>query len=185
MRNLVVVFMLIVIPGFSQSSGDSLWARNTISLNVGGKALGFLGITYERKLKKKYPEKHPRAFTSVEAGISNPFFDDRLFPGIGLNRNWFLGHRNRWVFNTGIYSGLVIAFTPTPKATRQLYKETNFYGGNFVSPVEFWALGEVGIRCLLKPCIFKISFTPVCYYNSLMNRFYGAPWVGVAVGFNF
>jgi hypothetical protein len=168
------------------NSDDTLYPRNSIRVDVGGKALGGIGFAFERNLKKRHPEKHPRAFTSIEAGISYPiFYESALFSGIGINRNWFLGRRNKWVLNTGIYAGTLIAFNPTPKAIRQMYKDTKFYGGHIVPPVEPWIVGEIGIRYLLERWLFKISFTPVLYYNSLTERFYTGPWAGASWGFTF
>ncbi len=184
MRIWLVVFMLMSVAGFSKDREDTLWSRNSIRIDLFGKAFGGVGFVYERVLIKKHPGKRPNAFTSIEAGISYPYIPyEYVAPSVGINRNWSVGRKRRIILNAGISAVALISFKPTPKATRDFYKETNFYGGNFVSPIEPWLFGDFGIKLMLKRWFYKISFTPFIYHFSLTNKIYGYPWGGVSFGF--
>jgi hypothetical protein len=185
MKKIVAAFMLICNCCFSQNAEDTLWSKNSMRFDVAGKALAGIGVVFERNLAKKHPEKHSRAFTSVEAGISYQFFleDPRLFPGIGINRNWILGRNGKIILNAGVYGGPMISLDPTPKSVRQMYKDMNFYGGWVINPVEPWLIGDLGVKYMFERWFIKIGFTPLLVYNPFFRRFTAGPWAGISFGF--
>jgi len=185
MRIFVLFFTLIAVSGFSKNSGDTLLPKNSVRMDIAGKAFGGIGFVYERNLRKKYPEKYPRAYTSFETGISYPFVleDPYLMPGIGINRNWSLSHTNRIYLIAGLYGCALISLNPTPKAIREMYDSTHFYGGRYVNPVEPYLFGDIGIKIFFHHFFTKICFTPVLRYDRIIeDRFYVFPWGGVSIG---
>jgi hypothetical protein len=185
MKSLVVVFMLICGCCFSQNADDTLYSRNAIRFDVFGKAVGGVGVMFERNLLKKYPEKHPRAFTSIEVGLGfkTIFFTD-IMPGLGISRNWYLFKKKRFVANAGIYAGVKISLDPTPKYVRDMYRGWETIPRAIDYPFEPWLIGDVGLKMLLNRWFIKLSLNPMVYYEKIYAKKLSAlPWAGASWGF--
>ncbi|CAN5852465.1 hypothetical protein BH11BAC7_BH11BAC7_23250 [soil metagenome] len=184
-RIIIVFFILISVAGFSKDAGDSLWSRNSIRVDVGGKALLGIGITFERSLIKKDPEKHSRAFTSVEAGMSFNFvYTASVMPGLGINRNWYLFKNRLFIADAGIYIATKISFNPSPKEIRDMYKGWNSIPENIDYPVEPCLFGQLGVRMIKGRWFFNVSLTPLLYYHRIYaHKIDVIPWAGISAGF--
>src|ERR1044072_4155852 len=182
MKKTVIIFLtlFIIVPGFSKNLGDTLFPKATLSLEIAGKAFGGIGFIYEKPLEKRNPEKHPSAFTSIEAGISYPFiyFAD-VMPGFGVNRNWFLFHHKKFIADAGIYFGAVLSFDPTPKYIRDQYKGMNTIPIALEYPFEPCLFSDLGLKMLLKKGFIKINLNPLIFYQRIYARQLDAyPWAG-------
>lgn len=179
-----LVFMLMGVVGFSMDVSDSLWLRNSIRIDVGGTSFA-IGFNFEGIIKANKKEKKHSAFTSWQAGINYPVLFDYTYamPGIGIRRNW-LSRKGKVVLYSGVYGGALICFKPTPKAVRNFYDSTQFYGGNYVNPIEALLFGEVGIKFSFPNSYLSVGFTPVFGYDRAYNKgFFAYPWGGIGMGF--
>jgi hypothetical protein len=185
MKNLIVAFMLICGCCFSQNAHDTLYSRNSIRFDVFGKTFGGVGVVFERNLLKKHPEKYPRAFTSIETGISGPtLYDFSLMPGFGVNRNWYLFKRKRFIIDAGIYAAVKIDFFPSKKEERDMYKGWSGIPGYLEYPFVPYLIGDFGLKMLLGQWFIKLNLNPMIYYEQIYARRLSVlPWAGVSVGF--
>lgn len=184
-RIYLFLFMLVSVPVFSQDRGDSLWSRNSIRIDVGGKALGGVGIVFERKLLKKHPDRRPQAFTSVEFGISDPLLLDlNIMPGLGASRNWYLFKHKRFVADAGIYMALKIDFEPTKKEIRESYKGWSGVPLYIRYPFVPYLFSDIGLKMMFEKWFIKLSLNPVIYYEQIYaHRLTVLPWGGISFGF--
>ncbi|CAN5852152.1 hypothetical protein BH11BAC7_BH11BAC7_23210 [soil metagenome] len=184
-RFLFLFCMLLYIAGYSKDPGDTLLHRNSVRVEVAGKSIKSFRLVFERNLLKKFPEKHPNAFTSVEAGLGCPAgYWQYFIPGVGINRNWSVPEKNKIVLNAGIYCAAAIAIYPTSKQIRNSYKYGLIIPQEIINPVEPWLFLDVGIKYCFDKCFIEANFTPYCYYDRIYkHRFYASPWAGISFGF--
>ena len=183
---LLMCLMLISVAAFSKSAEDTLWSRNSLRLDLLGKTFGGVGVVWERDLIKKHPEKHPRAFTSVEIGISCPILvDENIMPGFGVSRNWYLFKRKRFIADVGIYLAAKIDFTPSSREKRDMYDGWSAIPTFVEYPLEPFLIGDIGLKMLLgKSWFIKLSLNPMVYYEKIYARELSVlPWAGVSFGF--
>ncbi len=185
MRIWLVFFMLLSVAGFSKEREDTLWSRNSIRMEIAGKSLLGFRFVYERTLLKRHPEKHPKAFTSIEAGISYPVgYLTNVMPGFGINRNWKVSQKDKVYFNIGMYAATLIALEPTPKNIRELYKDSVGIPTEVINPVEPWFFLDIGIKYVFNRAFLQLNITPFMFYDRVYNdRFYAYPWLGISMGF--
>lgn len=180
-----LICMLISVAGLSKNGHDTLLPKNSIRIDIAGTSFGGIGVVFEKNLAKKKPEKYQRAFTSVEVGISYPILVDYsyLMSGIGIRRNW-ISKNNRMIFYAGMYGCALICFDPTPKELRNYYDSIQFYGGNYVNPIEPLLFGELGMKYSFKRIYLSAIFTPILRYDRAYNTgLYAYPWGGIGIGF--
>lgn len=190
-KSLMVGLMLVGGCCWGQGLGDSLWAqdtrdtvwlRNSIRVDVGGKAFGGIGVVFERNLVKR--GKNPDAFTSVEAGISSPLlYDFTLMPGVGANRNWILFKKKRFVADVGIYLAVKVDFKPSKKETRDYYKGWDVIPGYIEYPFVPYLISDFGMKMFLSQWFIKLSLNPMIYYEQqYAQRLTAIPWAGILFG---
>jgi hypothetical protein len=175
--------MLSSTAVFAGNGNDTLWPKHSLRLEIAGKALVGVGITYEFAWRNPKKTKHPRAFNSLEINASYPLIEE-MITSAAINRNWYLGAKRKWTMTCGIGAAAMICFSPTPKELRQYYDEHPEYGrGRYVYPVEPWLLGNISCRYRFNRMFVQGSITPFLYYDRAYNyTFVGGPWAGVSVG---
>jgi hypothetical protein len=183
-----LICFLICVSGFGKTGEDTLLSRNTLRFDIVGKAFGGIGIVFERDLANKHSEKHPNAFTSAEIGISDPylFYDFNLMPGLGINRNWYLFKRKRFIADVGIYAAVKIDFSPSRKEIRDYYKGWSSIPGYIEYPFVPYLIGDFGLKMLFEQWFIKLSLNPMIYYEQIYaHRLSAIPWAGISFGFRF
>lgn len=170
---------------WSRNTRDTVWLRNSIRFDLAGKTFGGIGFVFERDLKKKHPEKHVRAFTSVEAGIGLLYFYNiNIMPGLGASRNWYLFKRKRFIADAGFYMAVKINPDPTKKEIRDYYKGWSRIPGHIEYPFIPYLVGDFGIKMLLGQWFVKLSLNPMIYYEQqYAQRLSAIPWAGISFGF--
>jgi hypothetical protein len=181
----LVYCMVIGVSGFGKSADDTLPTRNSLRFDIVGKAFGGVGVVYERNIKKKFPEKHKNAFTSVEIGISDPLiFNVNAMPGFGISRNWYLFQHKRFIADVGIYFGTKIEFNPTSKAIRDMYKGSETVDRFIEYPFVPFLFSDVGLKMFIGKWFIKVALNPVVYYEKIYaHELSVLPWAGLSFGF--
>jgi hypothetical protein len=183
MYKICLLFAVLTCTILSARSTPVL-PQNSLRFEILGKSLWGAGFVFEKAWRNPTKTKHPRAFSSIDASIGYALID-YIVTGIGINRNWYLGGRKKWIMNCGISGAALICLNPTPKATRELYERTQFYGGWYVNPIEPWLLGHVSWRYTFRRTFVQASIMPLLHYDRAYNRgFILWPWAGASVGIN-
>lgn len=188
MKNVLPYFVLTlcILPFLLKADADDTTRPlNSFQVDLGGEAIGGIGLGYERLISGKQPEKNVLLKWSASAGCS--FFSETyLNPGTGLNVYWLPFQKNKIAFITGISAYALIALHPTPKAIREIYRDSSFYGGRYINPVEPALAAYAGVEFPVRQFYLKTGFTPLFRYDRVFtHRFLYTPWAGISFGYKF
>jgi hypothetical protein len=175
--------MLMCSPLAAQGA-DPVLPQNSLRVEIAGKTILGVGFTFEHAWRNENKKRHPRAFNSVDAtvGYAGYIF---IITGVGINRNWYLGMRKKWIVSCGTTFAALICPDPTPKQMREYYDNAQIYSREYINPVEPWLLGNISCRYTFRRAFIQGSFTPVLFYDRAYNTgFNYGPLGGVSVGFN-
>lgn len=158
--------------------------QNSFRLEIAGKSLYGAGITFERGWRNEMNGKHSSAFNSIDvnAGYAGYKF---IVTSIGINRNWYLSNDRKLFMGCGVAVALLICPDPTPKSLREFYDSINFYGDEYINPVEPWILGNIYMRYNFKRLFVQAGFLPQLFYDRAYNTgIHFGPWGGLSIGVN-
>lgn len=177
----MILALFLPTAMFARGGGDSLHTKNSLQFDVFGKAF-VAGFTYERNLNKAHPEKHARAFWSLNVSAAWPGYDDFL-AGVGVNRNWFLTISRKLILSSGLTVAGLVNLHPTPKALRDYWDSIQYYGGNYVNPVEPWLIGDIAMKYIFKRMFVRTNFVAFLSYDRISDSgFHILPWGGISIG---
>lgn len=178
---IIAVLCGLIITANVASARDTLAipAVRTLGLTVYGTALIGPGIAYDHSFANKQ-----KGYAYWRAELSFPFlWEPGLFPCLGSGYCRSISKNKKFFVGVGLNVGTLIAFKPTPKTLRDYWDSIDFYGGNYVYPVELFVIPELNMSYIAKRWFIRLELTPLLVYDRVgEDRIRVVPWAGVTIG---
>lgn len=160
----------------------------TIGVSLIGTTFSGAGLTYEQSFACNINPDSVRnyAYWRGALGLPDLRYVNYLFPSIGAGYCRAISKNRKYFVGAGLNAGLLIAFDPTPKELRDYWDSIEFYGGNYINPVELYVIPELNFTYLGKHWFFRPQFTPLFIYERVgKQNIRVVPWGGVTIGYRF
>jgi hypothetical protein len=180
------ILLCCLLTAGSAASGkdvDSTRLRvRTLGVSFLGTAFVGVGITYDHSFAAS-----DKGYWYCRGAFGCIIYGQDLFPLVGAGYCRSISKNKKFFVGAGVNVGALISLNPTPKALRDYWDSTGFYGGNYVYPVSWFIMPELSMGYMGKHWFSKLQFTPLVPYEKYgRNEFTFYPtWGGITVGIRF
>jgi hypothetical protein len=181
LRTITLMFAMIIASKTAVAkTSEVIPPIRTIGLTLLGTALLGPGITYDHSFANR-----ERGYAYWRGGVSFQYiWEPGLFPSVGVGYSRSISKSKKYFIGAGFNAGGLIAFKPTPKYLRDYWDSIEFYGGNYVYPVELIMMPELNFSYIAERWYLRLELLTLLVYDRVgQDQIRVVPWAGVTSGF--